>query len=153
MSNCVVAKAVFDWQNTQKRLIELTKLMEEAFVVFDYESAAACRLPDVTKVIEYSWVKFISYPIKFSNQDYVKIREKSHQVSKAFITRQDFNNLLAPYKKAIEEYSSKLAMEVEEKRQQIIKLYDNFEQFGTSPLACILKQEEIKELIMQFVMS
>lgn len=152
MSDCIVAKAVFDWQNTQKRLIELTKLMEEAFVVFDYESVAGCKLPNVTKVIEDSWVKFISYPIKFSDRDYNRIREASLRVSKAFITRQDFNELLAPYKKAIEEYSSKLATEVEEKRQHIIKLYDNFGPFDTDPLGCVVKLEGIKNLFMQFVM-
>ena len=152
MSDCIVAKAVLDLQETQNRLTQLTELMNEAFIVFDYESIAACKLPDVTKVVENSWVKFTHYPIEFSERDYNKIHEASIRVSRAFITREDFNNLLATYKSAIEEYSSKLTAEVEKKRQHIIKLYDNFEQFNTSQLAFIFKQEEIKEIFMQFVM-
>lgn len=113
MSDCIVAKAVLDWQESQKLLTKLTELMDKAFIVFDYESIASCKLTDVTEVIGESWVKFTHYPIKFSERDYDKVYQASVRVSKALITREDFNKILAPYKKAIEEYSSKLTTEVE----------------------------------------
>lgn len=153
MSNCTVVNAVLDWRDAKKELTELTQLMEEAFIVFDYESILACKLPEITKVIEKSWVEFTKYPISFCESDFNKIREASLRVSKAFITRKDFNEILAPYKKAIEDYSSKLAKEVEKKYQYIIKLYNNFEQFGSSPLSVFFEQEQVKETFMQFLLS
>lgn len=153
MSNCTVVKAVLDYYDSKERLMQLTDLMNDAFIVFDYESIHSCKLSDVTSVIEKSWVKFTTYPIDFCEPDYCKIREASFRVSKAFITRQNFNNILAPYKKVIEEYASMLAAEVEEKHQHIIKLYDNFELFDKSNYACIFKLKEFQEAFVQFLMS
>lgn len=153
MSDCIVAKAVFDWRNTQKQLDELTQLMKDAFVVFDYESAWCCKLPDIPNVIEQFWVKFTKYPIEFHTSDYNIIWEASVKVSKAFITRKDFNELLAPHRVVIENYASTLATVVESKRQHIIELYDNFEPFTTSEHDFIFEQEKIKEVFMQFIMS
>ena len=124
--------------------------MKDAFVVFNYES---CKLPDIERIIKEFWVKFIQYPIEFDCSDYDKIWEASINVSSAFITRKDFNELLAPYRSVIEKHASQVATIVESKRLNIIELYDNFEPFKTSEYDFILENEKIKELVMQFAMS
>ncbi len=153
MSDCTVAKAVFDWNNSQKRLLELTELMKEAFVVFDYESAWCCKLDQITPVVEKSWAKFTHYRLGFSGPDYDKVWEASLRVSKAFITRKDFNEFLTPYKESIEKHANELSKEVDEKLQHIISLYDNSEYFAKSSAPYIFKQDENKQVFMQFLLS
>lgn len=153
MSNCTIAKAVFDWNNSQEQLLQLTELMKEAFVVFDYETAWCCKLDQVTPVVEKYWAKFPQYHVDFGEPDYDKVWEKSLRVSKAFITRKDFNKFLTPYKETIEKCADELSKEVEKKRQHIVSLYENSEYFSESSTSFIFKQGNIQNAIIQFLLS
>ena len=153
MSNCTLAKAVLDWNESKERLEQLTKLMNEAFIVFDYESVHACNLSQLTPVVEKSWAKFTHYSLGFSGPDYDKVWEASFRVSKAFITRKDFNEFLTPYKESIEKHVDELSKEVDEKLQHIISLYDNSKYFAKSPAPYFFKQDENKKAFMQFLLS
>lgn len=131
-------------------LEELTELRDKAFAVFD----SCTSITEMDEICKSSWKKLCSWNIRHDNaprirmQLYTDVEHFFFQVTRAWISRDDFKKLLDKSCEAIEECIKKIQTELSEEEKKLDELYKEFA-LTTGNLKFIFEEDSVKELIIE----
>ena len=129
------------------------ELLKKAITVFDNW----CPLEDFSKNYEEYW-KELLYKNLYDLNFYYKNRKQGGSIDKFFfmvtradINREQFKELLEPFKNAVEIFIQSKKGEEEELKKDIINLYDKFFAENYKAYLFIFESDEIKQGVLEFL--